>query len=101
MEKSTRFEGAVLLVLSLVLVTVFAVSVWTYDDLAGETEQGTLSVFAAEIRQFMDENEAVAAFLGLHEAEEQAINDASDSAAIAAEAEAYIARYNGIYADLP
>lgn len=100
MDKHMRFEGAALITLSLMLVTVFMLSVWMYDDLAGETEDGTLAVFAANVREFIDENEAVSAFLGLDEgvAEADVETDAeTDAAAVAAEAAAYIARYNAIY----
>ena len=67
MDRHMRFEGAALITLSLMLVTVFVLSVWMYDDLAGETEDGTLAVFAANVQEFIDENEAVSAFLGLDE----------------------------------
>ena len=101
MDRHMRFEGAALITLSLMLVTVFVLSVWMYDDLAGETEDGTLAVFAANVREFIDENEAVSAFLGLDEGTAATDADAEiDVSAVAAEAAAYIARYNSIYTDL-
>lgn len=101
MDRHMRFEGAALITLSLMLVTVFVLSVWMYDDLAGETEDGTLAVFAANVREFIDENEAVSAFLGLDAGEAEIEVDAeTDAAAVAAEVAAYIARYNNIYTDL-
>lgn len=100
MDRHMRFEWAALVALSLMLVTVFVLSVWMYDDLAGEAEDGALAVFAANVREFMDENEAVSAFLGL-DAKADADADADvDTAAVAAAAAAYIERYNDIYTDL-
>lgn len=101
MDKHMRFEGAALIALSLMLVTVFVLSVWMYDDLAVETEGGTLAVFAENVREFIDDNEAVSAFLGLEEVETDADAAVVDAEAVAAEAAAYIERYNRIYTDLP
>lgn len=102
MDRHMRFEGAALITLSLMLVIVFGLSVWMYDDLAGETEEGALAVFAANVRTFMDENEAVAAFLGLAGDDNSEIADTMvDHEAVAAEAAAYIERYNRMYTDLP
>lgn len=102
MDKHMRFEGAALITLSLMLVTVFVLSVWMYDDLAGETEEGALAVFAENVREFMDENEAVSAFLGLGENVAEADADATaGDEVVAAEAASYIERYNRIYSDLP
>ncbi len=93
MKKS--FEGYVLCALSVMLVCVFVFSVYMYDDIAAMSENDTLSAAAVAIRSFIDENEAVAAFLGIDNggAEE-------NGADISAEAAAYIARYNEIYAHL-
>ena len=44
MDRHMRFEWAALVALSLMLVTVFVLSVWMYDDLAGEAEDGALAV---------------------------------------------------------
>jgi|GEM_PF-1337823 len=96
MEKFLRPEGAVLLVLSLVLVSVFSLSVWMYDDLSASAEDGALSVFASEVRDFVDHNAVFASVIGLEEPQETE----TDTAAIAAMVEEYIARYNGVYQDL-
>lgn len=95
MKKYDSFEGIVLSVLSLMLVCVFVLSVYMYDDIANNAENGRLSAVAASVRDFIDENETVAAFLGIDsEGTEESGTD------IAAEAAAYIARYNEIYAHL-
>ncbi len=101
MEKHLRFEAAALMALTLMLVMVFGLSVWMYDDLAGETADGALAVFAANVREFMDENDAVAAFFGFTEDVPAAVDPAPDMEAVAAEAAAYIERYNRLYTDLP
>ena len=86
-------EGTILSVLSVMLVCAFLLSVWMYDDLAQSAQTGALAVFSVNVRNFIDENEAVAAFLG-NVAEE------TDGADIATAASEYIARYNAIYASL-
>ncbi len=98
MEKHTHCESMILVVLSILLVSVFGLSVVLYDDLAASAESGALAVFAEDVRVFLDENEAIAVFLGVEETTAVTENapDAVDTAA-----EAYIVRYNGIYADLP
>ncbi len=101
MERHVRFEGAALLALSLMLVTVFVLSVWMYDDLAGETEDGALAAVAANVREFIDENEAVSAFLGLEEsAAETTAEVYTDVNEVASSAAAYIERYNRMYTEL-
>lgn len=99
MEKHMRLEGAALIALSLMLVSVFALSVWMYDDLAASAEDGALAVFASDVRGFIDENEAVAAFLGLDDTV-RTEDVAVDPAVVAAAADEYIARYNRIYESL-
>ena len=101
MEKHLRFEAAALTALTLMLVMVFGLSVWMYDDLAGETADGTLAVFAANVREFMEENDAVATFLGFAEDAPASVDPAPDRETVAAEAAAYIERYNRLYTDLP
>lgn len=91
MEKQETKEGAILAALSVMLVCVFVLSVWMYDDLAASAENGALSAFAGNVRDFLEENEAVAVFM---EKEEEAET-------VSAAAEAYIARYNAVYTDLP
>lgn len=95
MGKNTKFETLALIVLSLMLVSVFVLSINMYDDIATNTEEGALAVFAGAVRDFLDENDAVAAFFGFEENEVEAI----ESIDVAKEAAAYIERYNGIYAD--
>lgn len=94
MNKHSSFEGIILTVLSLMLVCVFVLSVWMYDELAKTSDEGMLASVAASVRGFIDENEAVAVFLGISGEENE------DSKDIAAEAAAYIARYNEIYASV-
>ena len=97
-------EGAALIVLTLVLCAVFALSVRMYDTLEAETADGALAAAADAARGFLSENEAVAAFLGLSAERESAERIADDTAvdedAIHAAAADYIARYNKIYAEL-
>ena len=57
-------EGAALIVLTLALCAVFALSVQMYDTLEAETADGALAAAADAARGFLSENEAVAAFLG-------------------------------------
>lgn len=96
MGKNTKFETLALVVLSLMLVSVFVLSINMYDDIATNTEEGgALAVFAGVVRDFLDENDAVAAFFGFEENEVESI----ESIDVAKEAAAYIERYNGIYAD--
>ena len=96
-------EGAALIVLTLALCAVFALSVQMYDTLEAETADGALAAAADAARGFLSENEAVAAFLGFS-ADADAIDadaDAQvDEAAVRAAAADYIARYNKIYAEL-
>ncbi|MBR5539402.1 MAG: hypothetical protein IKU61_05835 [Clostridia bacterium] len=89
MNKKSSFEGTILSVLSIMLVCVFATSVWMYDEISESTDTGVLAHLAAGVRDFIDESDAVAVFLG--------ISDAEDKEKIAAEAAAYIERYNEIY----
>lgn len=99
MEKYMRLEGAALIALSLMLVSVFALSVWMYDDLAASAEDGALAVFAADVRSFLDENQTVAVFLGLEKGM-QTRESSADPAMVDAAAKEYIARYNRIYESL-
>lgn len=93
--QTTKFETLALVVLTLMLVSVFVLSVNMYDDIATHTEEGALAVFAGTVRELLEENDAVAAFFGF---EEEAVED-TESINTAKEAAAYIERYNGIYAD--
>lgn len=98
MDKHIGKEGAAVIVLSLMLTVVFALSVWMYDGIESEMSDGTLSGAAEAVRTFMNENEAIAAFLGMDPEEPAATEAVSEKrAAVAAAAEEYIARYNGIY----
>ena len=92
MNKHNSFEGIILTVLSFMLVFVFVFSVWMYDEISESSEEGILASVAASVRGFIDENEAVAVFLGISGEE----NEDGDGD-ITAEAAAYIARYNEIY----
>ncbi len=94
MEKNTRFEALSLIVLTLMLVSVFVLSVNMYDDIATNTEEGALAVFAGAVREYLDEGGAVAAFFGFEEA---AVT--TESIDTEAQADEYIERYNNIYAD--
>lgn len=96
MGKNMRFESGVLIVLTLMLVSVFVLSVHMYDYLAVDAEDGALAVLADNVRGFIDENEAVAAFLGIDEDEE----DSKTQIDVDEAAAAYIERYNGIYESL-
>ncbi len=99
MRKNIGFESCVLAALSLMLVCVFVLSVYMYDYLESDVNEGTLAVFADNVRSFIDENDTVAAFLGLDDTEE--IRDIQkDDNYIASEAEAYIKAYNSIYEDI-
>ena len=93
MNNSTRFERAALLTLSVMLVSVFLLSVNMYDRISEETNSGVLAVFAKETRDFVFANDAVAAFLGI---EKESVNTYA-SIDIAEEAAAYIERYNKAY----
>jgi len=93
-DKSTKFESLALIVLTLMLVSVFVLSVNMYEDIAANTEEGKLAVVASAVRNYLDESDAVAAFFGFEEIEtEESLN-------IADEAAAYIERYNRIYEDI-
>ena len=97
-------EGAALIVLTLALCAVFALSVRMYDTLEAETADGALAAAADAARGFLSENEAVAAFLGFsadaENAENTHVDTALDEATVRAAAADYIARYNKIYAEL-
>ena len=82
MKANSWTEGAVLPLLSLLLVGVFCLSVSMYDVLCTAGENGALAVFASEV---------------FHLANETVPENEAD---IAAMAEEYIARYNAIYRDL-
>ena len=92
--QTTRFETAALLVLTLMLVSVFVLSVNMYEDIATNTEEGALAVFADTVREYLNESGAVEAFFGFEETE-----TVEKGADLAAEAASYIERYNEIYAD--
>ena len=94
MKKS--FEGYLLCVLSLMLVCVFVFSVYMYDDIAVMSENGTLFSAATALRSFIDESEAVAAFLGIDRDSDTEITDSD----ISKQVMAYIERYNEIYSGL-
>lgn len=99
-------EGMALCILTVALCAVFALSVQMYDRLESETADGTLAAAASAARHFLGENEAVAAFFGMNDAAESTADaaavtaDAQDNAQIRAAADAYIQRYNQIYAAL-
>lgn len=98
MDRHVGKEGAAVIVLSLMLTAVFALSVWMYDGIERELSDGTLSGAAEAVRTFMNENEAIAAFLGMEpEISEDADSAFAARAAVDAAADEYIARYNGIY----
>ncbi len=94
MSKNTRFEGAVLIVLTLMLVSVFVMSVNMYGGLQENAEYGALAVFSEKVCEFIDENEAVAAFFGFEEHE-----TVEEDVDLVDEAAAYIERYNKLYED--
>ena len=97
-----------LCILTAALCAVFALSVQMYDRLESETADGALTAAANAARHFLGENEAVAAFLGMNDAAaDDAPSDtadlpaaAPDTAQVQAAANAYILRYNQIYANL-
>lgn len=95
MEKNTRFERGALITLSVMLVGVFLLSVHMYDTISQGTADGALAAFAESAREFVYENDAVAAFLGIDTAAETFSE--SDGIDVSAEAAAYIERYNKIY----
>ena len=86
MKENRWTEGALLPILSLVLVSVFCLSVYMYDDLCAAGESGALAVFASGVRDFVEENVA--------------LEEAEEGTTVAVQAEEYIARYNAIYRDL-
>ena len=90
--RGSSFERGALVVLSLMLLCVFSASVYMYDEVSEQADDGVLAAFAQNAREFVYENEAVAAFLGISEPE-----SAEEGLDIAAEAAAYIERYNRIY----
>lgn len=96
MGRNTKFEGLILVVLTLVLTGVFVLSTKMYDSIENESSDGALAAFADNVRGFVDENEAVAAFFGF---EETAAVSEEDT--ISKEAAAYIERYNEQYEDTP
>ena len=91
MNNSTKFERAALVVLSVMLVSVFLLSVSMYDSISSGVNDGMLAVFAKETRDFVYKNEVVATFLGIEK------EDGDEGANIEAEAAAYIERYNKVY----
>ena len=93
MKNGTRFEAAALLTLSVMLVSVFLLSINMYDTISEGTNDGVLAVFAEGTRNFVYENDAVATFLGI-EKEDTEVDAGVD---IALEAAAYIERYNNAY----
>ena len=95
MKHNTRFEGGALITLSVILIGVFLMSVHMYDTIEQGTADGALAVFAESARQFVYENEAVAAFLGINETAEPVYEYVEMN--IEGEAAAYIERYNAIY----
>ncbi len=96
MKDGTRFEKCALMALSVMLVSVFLISIHMYDSISEGTAEGVLAVFAKNAREFVYENDAVAAFLGIESAEYDEDYSAID---IKTEAAAYIERYNEIYKD--
>ena len=98
MDRHVGKEGAAVIVLSLMLTAVFVLSVWMYDGIESELSDGTLSGAAEAVRTFMNENEAIAAFLGIEpEVLEEADLTVAARAAVDAAADEYIARYNSIF----
>lgn len=106
MKNSIGRERPALCILTVALCAVFALSVQMYDRLENETADGALAVVAAAAQRFLGENEAVAVFFGMREAdigEEGAdyMTDVSilpEDARLREKANAYILRYNQIYA---
>lgn len=95
MNQSTKFERGALVTLSIMLVGVFLLSVHMYDTISQGTADGVLAVFAENAREFVYENDTVAAFLGIEENADTVSED--EIIDTAAEAAAYIERYNQIY----
>ena len=100
-------EGMALCILTAALCAVFALSVQMYDRLESETADGALAAAASAARHFLGENDAVAAFLGMPDRADSEQTDTADlpnaaqeDARVQAEADAYILRYNRIYANL-
>lgn len=93
--ESTRFERRILITLSVMLVGVFIMSINMYDTVEEGTSNGTLAVFAEAARDFVYENDAVAAFLGI----EEEMPEEDLSLNVEAEALAYVERYNRVYGD--
>ena len=92
---SGTFEKGALVVLSVMLVSVFVLSIHMYDTISQGTADGALAVFAENARNFVYENEAVAAFLGIEESEAYEYANID----IEAEVAAYIERYNDAFKD--
>ena len=92
--QTTKFEAVALVVLMVMLVSVFVLSVNMYDDIEANTNDGALSVFAGAVREYFDGDGAVAAFFKVEDEK-----PACDNEKMAAEAAAYIERYNEIYAN--
>ena len=96
MKNNIRFESRVLLVLMTMLVSVYFASVYMYDRIESNTANGVLASVAEGTRNFIDENEAVAAFLDFDE--QEFFEDVADEAGnTSVEAAAYIERYNEIF----
>ncbi|MBQ8836911.1 MAG: hypothetical protein IJ002_05335 [Clostridia bacterium] len=95
MNQGTKFERGALVTLSVMLVCVFLLSVHMYDAISQGTAEGVLATFADGARNFVYENEAVAAFLGIEQPTVTVYQN--ENVDIAAEAAAYITRYNEIY----
>ena len=98
MWKNIGFESRILLVLMVSLVCVFALSVNMYDEIENEAEKGRFAPFVSGVRNFVDENDAVAVFLGVRENESDIpVLTATESMDVFEKANAYIERYNNIY----
>ena len=82
--------------LSVMLVSVFLLSTYMYDTISQGTAEGVLAVFAKNAREFVYENEAVSAFLGIDNVESE---EDRTTIGVASEAAAYIERYNELYQD--
>lgn len=95
MQGNNRFEGIALVVLTVVLVSVFILSVNMYDSIENNTNSGMIAAFADDVRSLVDSNKAVAAFLGIEDCESQ--SEDGEEFDVEAAALAYIERYNGIY----
>ena len=86
MGRNSKYERAVLVILTLMLVSVFVISINMYDDIESSVDGSFI------------ENEAVAAFLGIEETKETVTEETHNVSAAAAE---YIERYNGKHENDP